>query len=523
MNPNETCHGCNTPQKGGIVTPCSFCGTWGLFCSACQVPFNEGSCSLTRTLCAKSRLPVREAGPRASGDRNYFSASQLESYADCPRKWAWRYIDGIQTPPNPFATFGLAVHAQIEKYLKHGTPFDLTTDHGEAAMAGLHLLPQPGTAAMTVEAQFTLDGWGHKFLGYKDVQVNGPIPLVIDHKTTGNFKWAKTPDELRVNIQAVIYATHAMVQTGAEACDLRWIYYKRHKPFGSKPVDLRVTRADLEPALTTIKGLADEMALIKLSGKRAIELPPNPGACGAYGGCPYVKNCDLSPQEKMHAIMSQASLDDRKNAFLASMGRGPAGGAGTNVNPPNQGQPPQGQFQPPPNQGPPPGYQPQGQPPAGYAPPPNQGPPPGYQPQGQPPSGQPPQGQFQPPPNQGPPGPPADPQVDEQVLIQARGVHPNWIPGTQWWNGQAYVQPNDPAYPPIFVQPPSGQPPQGAPPNQGQPQNGQPAAGADQGGAGKGGRPKKNAEAVALAAEAARMMSTAWTLFAQAVDKGLFG
>jgi RecB family exonuclease len=298
---------------------------------------------VVRTRCHKATAPIqgRVHLPILSG-KDYFSASQLENFNDCPRKWAWRYLEGIDAPSNQYAVFGLAVHGQIERYLKTGTPFDLTTDEGEAAMAGIHYLPQPGTEGMTVEGQFVLTGWGHKFLGYKDVQVNrivgsGPlpgrapitdqidpnkgkmIPLVIDHKTTGNFKWAKTADELKKNIQAVVYATHAMVGTGAEACDLRWIYYKRSRPFQAKAVDVRVTRGDLESPLIDIKGLADSMAGIKNSGYRALDLPPNPGACGSYGGCPYVRHCDLSPTEKVFALMSQADLDARKNAFLQGL------------------------------------------------------------------------------------------------------------------------------------------------------------------------------------------------------------
>jgi hypothetical protein len=40
---------------------------------------------------------------------------------------------------------------------------------------------------------------------------------------------------------------------------------------------------------------------------------------------------------------------------------------------------------------------------------------------------------------------------------------------------------------------------------------------------GKGGRPKKNAEAIGLAAEAFRMIGAACALLAQAMEKGLFG
>src|SRR6185312_14572909 len=399
------------------------------------------------------------------GPPGSFSATQIENYSLCPRKWAWDKLDRIKGPPNVYAEFRLGLHGQIERYLRDGIPFDLTTPEGEAAMAGIHFLPMPGTSGMVIEGDFTLQGWGHTFFGFKDVQIWNPgeVPLVLDHKSTGNFKWAKTPAELAENTQAVLYAADAMVTTGSSAVDLRWVYYKRTKPHQAIKVECQVTRESIAPALERIKGHADEMALIKLSGLRAKQLPPNPRACRAFGGCPYVRQCDLSPQEEMSAIMSQGTLDAGKNAFLQTIkdNQARAAGAGGAVNPPApQGPPPgppPGYGQPPPQgppPGPPPGYT-NGAPPAGSwgAPPsgPPQGPPPGY---GQPP----PQG----PPPGPPPGPPATPQIDEQILIQARGVHANWQPGTPWWNGSAYVNPGDQGYPPVYVQtlsaPSGGQP-----------------------------------------------------------------
>jgi hypothetical protein len=517
MTDPNVCHGCGKPQKGGVVTICSSCGNWGLFGPECLSVHNEGSCSKHVTKCDwLTRQPaggtdVHLVRGTKTGDRDYFSASQIEHFALCARKWAWRYLDGISLPPNPYAAFGLDGHGQIEKYLVKGVPFDLTTDPGEAAMAGLHFLPRPGTANMVVEGQFTLDAWGHKFLGYKDIQINrrigddvlpdrAPIvesnlvdplhgkiiPLVIDHKFTGSFKWKKTAEILRNDPQAVLYAAHAMVETGAPACDLRWIYYKRVRPWKAEPVDLRVYRENLEAPLTQIRALADEMARYKKQGVRALDLAPNPGACGAFGGCPYAPNCGLSPRDRMIGIMSDQSLEARKSAFLANIGAPPGG------QPPQPGattlNPSQG-FQPPPvANGAPPGAW--GQPPPQFAPP---GPP-----------------QFAPPPQN------AAPVVDEQVLVQARARHPGWNPGEQWWNGGAFVQPGDPAYPPIFAQPPQGTPP-GPPPNQDPPPN----SAAEEGGKGKGGRPKKNQEAIELAASGLTMIGNGFLTVAQALGKGL--
>lgn len=301
----------------------------------------------------------------ASSDTN--SASQLDTFQDCNRKWAWDKIERIPRDENRFASWGVSAHGMLEGYLKHGTPLDLTTDVGEALMAGLHYFPQPGTPGMTVEGEFLLQGWNHFFYGKKDVQLasrivgvnvlpgHAPIvesalidpyhgqlvPVVFDLKTTTSFRYAHTQETLRTNIQAALYATQAMVQLGTQVCDLRWVYVKSRKPWASKPVDLRVTRDDVTPTLTRIKDLADQMAWIKRSGKRALDLAPNPDACEKYGGCSYIDRCNLSPLERMNSIMN-APVDPAKNAFLDDIARMAAqnGGAGAAINPPPPPPPP---------------------------------------------------------------------------------------------------------------------------------------------------------------------------------------
>ena len=357
-----------------------------MFCSRCWVQSTD---SRAVTKCPREK-PVYD--PNVDG-LGYFSPSQIEAYRTCPRKWAWKYIERIEAPPNPYAAFGLAVHFQIERYLIEGVPFDLTTDAGECAMAGIHLIPRPGTPGMSVEQPWFMSGWGHLFHGKKDIQIDRVVgtnilspdntlnesalvdplhgqrvPIIIDHKTTGdlNAGWNLTPDTLPKNPQAVLYAADAMLKLGTQAVDLRWNYYRRRRPFKAKPVDVRVYRETLEPALADIKNTADEMALIKLSGTRAKDLPPNPDACGAYGGCPFVRHCDLSPHEALIGIMTQMD----KNAFVEEMRRKANIGNPQAVNPPPVGAIPMGQpapqpqnGQPPQNWGPPQGqFAPQGQP-----------------------------------------------------------------------------------------------------------------------------------------------------------------
>jgi hypothetical protein len=344
-----------------------------------------------------------------------YSATQIDTFSDCNRKWAWDKIEHVPKGENRFAAWGVIAHKMLEDYLGKGIPLDLTTEQGEGLMAGIHHFPRPGVPGMSVEGEFLLQAWGHFIYGKKDVQVSaGRLPYVLDLKTTTSFRYAHTPETLRTNVQAVIYGSQAMVRSKSSSAALRWVYVKSRKPWDSRPVDLIMTRADALPTLARIKNLTDQMTEIKRLGKRALDLAPNPDTCEKYGGCPYVQCCNLSPIERMNAIMTQAQNDPAHNAFLADIEKmvGQGGGAGTAINPPPMGAPP-----PPPVQGfqPPPGGQlsqdgksywapgmtnwapiPQAAPPA---PPMNQAPPP-PPPMGAPPPPPPPppvQG-FQPPP-----------------------------------------------------------------------------------------------------------------------------
>ena len=47
---------------------------------------------------------------RQSGIDSYISPSRLNCWLSCPRKFAFRYIDGIRTPPSPSMFLGKVVH-----------------------------------------------------------------------------------------------------------------------------------------------------------------------------------------------------------------------------------------------------------------------------------------------------------------------------------------------------------------------------------------------------------------------------
>lgn len=244
------------------------------------------------------------------------SASQVQTFVDCERKWAWRYVAGVEELEKPSQTFGKAVHAQLESYLLGGE-IDFTDETGYVAASGLQHLPAPGADGLRVEEGFHFEGpSGHTYLGYKDWQVPGTVG---DHKTTSDLlRWQKTEDDLREDVQATLYAVDYFRQyPDEETVELRWVYYQTRGTRKSAVTAIRVGQAETWERFLRVEDVARRMAVA--ATKQPLELPPNTNHCSAYGGCPHQGRCNLSPLERMRSHVEQNKL--------LSMLRKPSNGA----------------------------------------------------------------------------------------------------------------------------------------------------------------------------------------------------
>lgn len=224
------------------------------------------------------------------------SASGINTWIECPRKWAWKYIHKIAAPPNPSAARGIEAHDLLAQYFL-GAKVELPP----WLRVGLPHLPEPGTPGLVVEGDFAFELRGHRFVGRKDLEIlSATPPRTIDHKTTKNFRYAKKPDTLRTDIQAVLYGVDAMTRAGSNEVDLLWNYLRADPDAPEvKPVTIRLTRADAEPVMERILAIADQLQTLVDAGATALDLPPNPDACDMFGGCPFQDRCNLTTQERL--------------------------------------------------------------------------------------------------------------------------------------------------------------------------------------------------------------------------------
>ncbi len=263
------------------------------------------------------------------------SASQIDTYGACARKWAWRYIAGVETPQHPAAALGTEVDdEQLQPYLRDGREFTYAGDAGYIANALRPFLPQPKAPGLEVQKHFLMSapgGAGFAFQGYLDLwlpdsvhvpDMPGGAPFVGDFKTTSDLKWAKSEKTLTKDVQWTLYAVHAMHSTGARTIDTAWLYSQTRGTRKAKRTYLRVIGSpgdargieakhivpvtDVVNRFLEITETGREMLRVRASGAGPLDLPPNPDACEAYGGCPHRDKCNLSPGQIIDAHAARA-------------------------------------------------------------------------------------------------------------------------------------------------------------------------------------------------------------------------
>ncbi len=242
------------------------------------------------------------------------SPSQIHSYRNCRRLISHIYVLKQRAPSSVKQQFGTDVHGHLEDWLKHGV-FPGIGSAGATAAQGIktELLPTPDKALL-VECEFEYP-WHQETTvgGFIDClvppEISGDgIPIVIDHKSTSNLKWAMTADQLSKDSQGLIYAIYAMLKWGVQKAKSRWVYYSatnpksgNRRPNGCQKTEHLFDRDTVEfkKDLSDLCRDIDEIVRIRENKLQPTDLPPCPTSCGNYGGCFFVPVCNLSDEERM--------------------------------------------------------------------------------------------------------------------------------------------------------------------------------------------------------------------------------
>lgn len=265
-----------------------------------------------------------------------WSASQVDTYNTCNRKWWFNKILGIETPPHPSAVIGTEVHAQLEAYLEEKATADSL---GPIARTALPFAPKPGTVYIEQSIEeLGLVAGGLPALGYIDVlDLTGDIPQVLDWKTTSNFRYAKTEDELLRNVQMSVYARATLAMCDRldvpEPTNVRVTHVAM---LTKAPHEARRTSA-LMPRKTIHENWSSiERTVLSMRETATCETPdkvtPTKSACSAYGGCPFLDRCRAleatrsifaglgSAQPNDTNDSQESTMSDAKTSLLARLG-----------------------------------------------------------------------------------------------------------------------------------------------------------------------------------------------------------
>lgn len=358
-------------------------------------------------------LPPELTGPAEGwAPKEDFSPSALARYAGedgCKRAWAWGALFGVWSLKKSIATLlGSLIHGSLEHYLRGGTVYDLNGPNGEIrldartwkefeimlergwlsrerlaeltamaparALAGINFLPNINDPAFEIiETEKWVDIDTTRVLGgVERIRINAKVDLrfrrmgvwyLTDHKSTKGkpkdpWAYAKTPEQLLKDPQAVFYALDLILRHNLDGLWCRWVYYltdtKAH-PL-AKAVDFELSREQVMEAAYEWLLVAHEMrGLVRAARAGTItpsDVPANLAACDSYGGCTYhySKGGPCMPEGEVNlgdlilagskpekeADMSLSELVEKTKASLNGGGQAP-------MIPPNPLTPPEAQ------------------------------------------------------------------------------------------------------------------------------------------------------------------------------------
>lgn len=271
------------------------------------------------------------------GDVWMASASQLSTWSRCKRKWYFEKVLKFFSPQHPSAELGERCHKALEDYVSTGEKGGdedvlriLAPVWGQEWL--LRLVRHPAVHVERKIEGLMLGGVGLNGridLEYRAASLDRNIPtaslsaehiplpdpqgtthVIIDHKSTGNFVYAKDYNTAFGDPQTVVYGYAAF--QNPEIQEVLFVYhYFRTKGVVVLPrcVIVRHTRETLAPLLVEFTGFLDEMRQMRELPLKAI--PRNLDACWDFGGCHFRDACFATNEETLteEQIMSNIGID----------------------------------------------------------------------------------------------------------------------------------------------------------------------------------------------------------------------
>jgi hypothetical protein len=209
-------------------------------------------------------------------NRILVSASQIINFNNCNRYWWWNKIKGKEVPFTVALSQGKKFHSCIEasyQFLKEGQDYKelpaylrkekFSDDTIELVTQGweLKILKVPNKYLVEKTFKIPIEDFGI-MRGAIDFY-NVDDSRIEDHKTVGSWRYALTQEDLKKNIQLLIYSYYIFNKlSDKQVLTLRHNQFYKECPSASKFVENTVTREEsfdywTSNIVTSVKNMVD--------------------------------------------------------------------------------------------------------------------------------------------------------------------------------------------------------------------------------------------------------------------------
>lgn len=292
------------------------------------------------------------------------SASQVETWDDCRRKWWFSKVQRLPELDKGFQIYGNVIHSVADRYFgaddrgydtKTGKPVDLFPDGWEKSYDRTDPKKLLGVVSPQEQAQIKLlvrraidQGiWTRMpnrepeasffrpvidriaIIGYIDLMTHDEVH---DHKSTKNMRYAKSAADLKTNKQLLIYARECFVRADEAGRKLDTVTV-RHNTFSKDPKDPvvravsnTVGRQEVSDFWATVRERAVEMRKLKRAGIQieswsAVPAAKDEKTCESYGGCAFANICGkIETPQKYRTRIELASKAKQDGASTLTSG-----------------------------------------------------------------------------------------------------------------------------------------------------------------------------------------------------------
>jgi hypothetical protein len=258
------------------------------------------------------------------GDLQWLSATIItkgdeRAEGGCLRRLWYYAVEGRDEPGSASQGVGLKVHDEIERNITTG---EMTL--GPIALTAKAQIPKPGPGLLVEHALerglITCAGVpvvGHidlvSFRGvnvgasdFGDVQDPPGTIEIRDWKTSSDFRYAKTGDELRENVQMLTYGRYGLARWDPTFVRLTHVYI--HTKKRSLPAINRSTgpmRPDeILGGWESVEAVGRKIRHV-VRADRAEDVDANTRACGAFRGCPHRSYCRAANHDSLSSMWGE--------------------------------------------------------------------------------------------------------------------------------------------------------------------------------------------------------------------------